>query len=150
MRQKFTATRGHANTSTTPPSAIPRQQQIFQKIILWASECIQKIPGLRTTDKSPIMTDAQPAEGEVAAAAAPGTLTRKLPPLDVRPFKPDDYTQIRQLIADSTHLPFWSQINCRYIATGTTCECPHLLPPSNTCGLGGVFCGSRQSLRRAT
>jgi RimJ/RimL family protein N-acetyltransferase len=52
------------------------------------------------------MTYLQPTEGDVPIAAAdPGTMTRKLPPLDVRPFKPDDYTQIRQLIADSTLPP---------------------------------------------
>ena len=49
------------------------------------------------------MTDQEPTKGDaVVAAPDPGTLTRKLPPLDVRPFKPEDYTQIRQLIADST------------------------------------------------
>jgi hypothetical protein len=52
------------------------------------------------------MTDLQPTEGDAPVAAAdPGTMTRKLPSLDVRSFKPDDYTQIRQLIADSTLPP---------------------------------------------
>jgi hypothetical protein len=52
------------------------------------------------------MTDQEPTKGDaVVAAPDPGTLTRKLPPLDVRPFKPEDYTQIRQLIADSTLSP---------------------------------------------
>jgi len=47
------------------------------------------------------------AAASVVGAAAPdtGAMIRKLPPLDVRPFKPEDYTQIRQLIADSTLSP---------------------------------------------
>ena len=45
----------------------------------------------------------QPAAAEGQAAKADeGGMTRKLPPLNVRPFKSEDYTQIRQLIADST------------------------------------------------
>ena len=44
-------------------------------------------------------------EGDAAVAKADdATRTRKLPPLDIRPFERDDYSQVRQLIADSAHL----------------------------------------------
>ena len=48
------------------------------------------------------MTDVVEAPNEVDVPAP----EPKLPPLDIRPFQAQDYSQIRQLIADSKYLDF--------------------------------------------
>jgi hypothetical protein len=149
MRQNNPAKRGLSPAATT---RIPRQQQIFQKTILWASEYIRRILGLRRTDmtEQPTQDDAVATVPAAAEVAEDNLRIRKLPPLDIRPFQAQDYNQIRQLIADSIR-PLFAKKRLTYIrhpAAWTTRQCPHLLPSCDSRDLGSLFSPSHQRVWR--